>query len=141
MSGKALHALTELQLAVLDVLWRRREATANDVHESLSPTFGLARGTVGTLLHRLERQRVVTHRAEGREFFYRAAVDREAVRAARVNGLVSGLFGGDLASMVSFAVSSRDVAPGDLARLQALLNAHEARLTTPARRTRAKGRP
>jgi BlaI family penicillinase repressor len=127
VARKKLHELTDLQLAVLAVLWDRGEATANDVHAALEPATKLARGTIGTLLHRLERQRVVTHRVDGREFYYRATATREAVRAARVAGLVGGLFGGDLAAMVSFAVSNEDVDRRDLARLRALIEAHDRR--------------
>ena len=124
---KKLHELTDLQLAVLGVLWDRGETTANDVHAALFASTRLARGTIGTLLHRLERQRVVAHRVDGREFLYRAIADRESVRAARVSGLVGGLFGGDLTAMVSFAVSADDVSKGDVERLRALLKTHSRR--------------
>jgi predicted transcriptional regulator len=120
-ASKKLHELTDLQLLLLGVLWRRGEATANEVHADLLKSTGLARGTIGTLLHRLERQRVVAHRADGREFWYRTLVDREAVRAARVAGLIGGLFGGDMTALVQFAVSSNEVSKGDVDRLRALL--------------------
>jgi predicted transcriptional regulator len=123
---KKLRDLTDLQLAILAALWERGEATAREVHATLLPATGLARGTIGTLLHRLERQGVLTHRSEGREYLYRAAVSREAVQAARLAGLVGGLFDGDLASMVSFAVSKREVAPADLARIRELIDAQGA---------------
>jgi predicted transcriptional regulator len=118
----ALPELTDLQLEILQVLWERGEATANQVHQALAPSAGLARGTIGTLLHRLERHGVLGHRAEGREFHYRPRVTREAVMAARVKGLVRGLFDGDLTAMVTFAVSRTEVDRRDLTRLKALLD-------------------
>lgn len=124
---KRPHDLTDQQLAILDVLWTRGEVTANEVHEALAGRTGLARGTVGTMLHRLERQGVIAHRADGREFLYRARVTREAVMAARLDGLLGGLFQGDLAAMVSFAVSQSETKPGDVARLRRMLDAHQAR--------------
>jgi predicted transcriptional regulator len=124
---KALHDLTDQQLAILAVVWTRGEPTANEIHQALEPTAGLARGTIGTMLHRLERQGILRHRAEGREFRYHAAISREEVMAARLRGLVGGLFGGDLAAMVSFAVSAPDARKGDVEKLRQLLDDHAAR--------------
>jgi BlaI family penicillinase repressor len=124
---KRPYDLTDQQLAILGVVWEKREATAHEIHQALSDSAGLARGTIGTMLHRLERQRILSHRTEGREFWYRALVSREEVMAARVNGLVGGLFGGDLTAMVSFAVSKSDTNKGDIERLRRMLAAHDAK--------------
>ena len=45
--------LSELQLAVMRVLWRRREATTAEVVADLAAERGLAHTTVATLLTRL----------------------------------------------------------------------------------------
>jgi predicted transcriptional regulator len=119
---KRLGDLTDPQLALLAVLWDRGDATANEIHDVLGQERGLARGTVGAMLHRLERQRIIGHHLEGREYRYRALVTREAVMAARVDGLVGGLFGGDLAALVSFAVSKSETRAGDVAKLRKLLD-------------------
>ena len=123
---KRPYDLTDQQLAILAVLWDRKEATAHEIHQALSDTAGLARGTIGTMLHRLERQRILSHRTEGREFLYRALVSRKDVMAARVDGLVGGLFGGDLTAMVSFAVSNSETDKGDSDKLRKMLAAYEA---------------
>src|SRR5437773_2584128 len=56
------HQLTELQLAILRVIWDRSEATVQDVWEALHAERGLAQTTVATMLSRLERHGVVTRR-------------------------------------------------------------------------------
>lgn len=124
---KRPYDLTDQQLAILNVIWDRSEATAHEIHQALTDSAGLARGTIGTMLHRLERQRILSHRTEGREFLYRSLVTREDVMAARVQGLVGRLFGGDLTAMVSFAVSNTETAPGDIDKLRKLLAAHDAK--------------
>lgn len=124
---KRPYDLTDQQLAILGIVWDRGEVTANDIHKALEPQTGLARGTIGTMLHRLERQGILSHRSEGREFWYRARVGREDVMAARVNGLVGGLFGGDLTAMVSFAVSKGDVRRGDVEKLRKMLAAYDGK--------------
>src|SRR2546421_5112959 len=57
------HQLTELQLAILRVLWDRSEATVQEIWEALHAERGLAQTTVATMLSRLERRGVVTRRA------------------------------------------------------------------------------
>lgn len=131
---KRPYDLTDQQLAILTEVWKRGEATANDIHAALVEPTGLARGTIGTMLHRLERQKILTHRVDGREFWYRSLVTREEVMAARVRGLVGGLFGGDLTAMVSFAVSNTDTRKGDVEKLREMLDAHDATATRKARR-------
>src|SRR2546430_643963 len=56
------HQLTELQLAILRVLWDRSEATVQDIWEALHAERGLAQTTVATMLSRLERRGIVTRR-------------------------------------------------------------------------------
>ena len=68
-----LHRLTDTQIALMDVIWSRGEATASDVYAAQQTTLGLARKTVGTVLTRLEQQGVLRHREEGRECVYRAS--------------------------------------------------------------------
>ncbi len=44
------HQLTELQLAILRVIWDKGEATVQDIWESLHKDRGLAQTTVATML-------------------------------------------------------------------------------------------
>lgn len=124
---KDLGEITELQLAILSVLWERGEATVRDVHATLGPSLRLARKTFGTLLHRLAKRGILKYRVDGREYLYRPAVTREAVQHARVAGLVGGLFDGDFPALVSFAVSKGDVDSDGLRRIRQLLDQHTRR--------------
>ena len=118
---KDLHRLTDLQVDILRVLWKRGEATVGEVHQALEDETRLARKTVGTLLFRLERQGVIGHREEGREYVYRARVTREQVERAAVGSVLGRLFRGDVAAMVSHALRAEEVAPGDVDRLREML--------------------
>lgn len=119
--------LTGLQLAILQVLWDRGEATTQDVWEALSEERALALTTVATLLSRLERKRVLAHRQEGRQYVYRATVTRAEVRRSKIQELTDTLFGGDSAALVSHLVRADDVNAEELERIRALLDEAEAR--------------
>ncbi len=117
--------LSELQLAVMRVLWQRSRATVAEVQEALEPERGLALTTVATVLTRLEKARLVAHRPAGRHYVYRPLVSEEEVRRSMVSALAERLFEGDVAALVSHLVSAREIEPGDLARVRKLIEAKE----------------
>jgi len=117
--------LSELQLAVMRVLWQRKKAAVAEVQEALEPERGLALTTVATVLTRLERAGLVSHRASGRHYLYRPLVSEEEVRRSMVSVLAERLFEGDVAALVSHLVNAREIEPGDLARVKQLIEAKE----------------
>lgn len=123
--------LTELQIDILRVLWERGEASVGDVWEALQPQRGLAQTTIATLLTRLERRGVVSRRAEQRTYVYRAQVSERDVRQSMVGGLTERMFDGDVTALVNHLLTSHEMAPGDLARLRAMIDAAENEVDLP----------
>jgi len=117
--------LTGLQLSILHVLWERGEATTHEVHEALQVERPLALTTVATLLSRLERKKVLTHRRDGRQYVFRPTVSRSEVRRSKVRELTESLFDGDPAALVSHLVRTDEVDAEDLARIRNLIEAAE----------------
>ena len=107
-------ALSELQIAVVRVLWRNGETSVTDIAKVLGDERGLKHTTVATLLTRLEKRGVVEQRREGRQLIYRALVSEPQVRRSMVADLVGNLFGGDSRELVAHLVRESDLAPGDL---------------------------
>jgi predicted transcriptional regulator len=114
--------LTGLQLSILEVMWERGEATTQDVWEHIQRARPLAPTTVATLMSRLERKQVLTHRREGRQYVYRATVSRAEVRRSKVKELTESLFGGDPAALLSHLVRAEDVDAEELGRIRRLLD-------------------
>ncbi len=115
--------LTGLQLSILDVLWDREEATTQDVWERLNRDRTLALTTVATLLSRLERKSVLTHRRDGRQYVYRATVTRSEVRRSKVRELTATLFGGDATALLSHLVRADEVEADELELIRELIDA------------------
>jgi BlaI family transcriptional regulator, penicillinase repressor len=120
------HTLGDLQLAIMRVLWSRREAATADVHAALEAERGLAPTTIATMLSKMEKKGVVAHRTEGRKFVYRPTVTEHEVRRSMVSDLTDQLFLGDAAALVSHLLAEHEIDAGELAELKALLDAHEA---------------
>src|SRR5436189_6426397 len=112
------HQLTELQLAMLRVLWDKGEATGQDIWEALHAERGLAQTTVATMLSRLERRGVVTRRAQARQYHYKAAVTEQEVQHSMVGELTERLFDGDVTALVQHLLSDEDISPGDIATIR-----------------------
>jgi len=119
------HQLAALQLAIMRVLWERKEATVADVREALHEERPLAYTTVATMLAKMERKGHVTHRTEGRAHIYQPAIDQQKVSRSMVTDLAERLFAGDITQMVSHLLEGCDVDADELARLKALIRARE----------------
>ena len=119
--------LSDLQLAVMAVLWDRKEASAAEVHRALSRSRPLAITTVATLLARLEKRGAVAHRSEGRGFVYRASVSERQVRRSMLKRLVRNLFRSDPGAVVTQLLSEGDFTDTDIAQIRELLKVRRAR--------------
>lgn len=121
--------VTPLQLDVLRALWQLGEATSSAVQGALAAHRTLAPTTVATLLRRLEARGLVSHTEEGRTHVYRATVDEASLAREQLVEVTERVFQGDLPSLVAQLLSTHEVAPGDLARIRALIEARERELT------------
>lgn len=113
--------LTDLQLAIMRILWDRAEATVVEVQTQLRPERDLAQTTIATLLSRLEKRGVVEHRLDGRQFVYRPLVTEQEVRRSMVSELTTLLFDGSSAALMSHLLRSREIQPGDLDRVKRMI--------------------
>lgn len=125
------HQLTELQLAILRVIWDKGEATVQDIWEALHAERGLAQTTVATMLSRLERRGVVTRRAQSRQYRYRAAVTEPEVQHSMVGELTERLFDGDVTALVQHLLAGEDVSPGDIAKIRDMIERVETNAPPP----------
>ncbi|HEY5022882.1 MAG TPA: BlaI/MecI/CopY family transcriptional regulator [Gemmatimonadaceae bacterium] len=119
------HELTNLHLAILGILWQRREATVAEIHEALEPRIRVSRKTVATLLSRLEQRGLVRHRSERNGNVFTTAVRRRTVLVARLAAMLEAVFDSPLRPVAPHTVESREVRPGDVARLRQLLRKAE----------------
>ena len=80
--------LTDHELRLMEVLWRKELATVADVVNALPPP-PLTYSTVLTTLRTLEQKGHVTHEEEGRAFVYRPAIRRTDAAKSAVRVTVS----------------------------------------------------
>ncbi|MCP3920779.1 MAG: BlaI/MecI/CopY family transcriptional regulator [bacterium] len=130
--ARAHPQLSELQLAVLRVLWDRGELPVSEVHGALTKERDLAPTTVATLLNRLDKRGLVRRRREGRQYLYSAAVAEKDAKRSMVGEVTDRLFGGDVTELLAQLLDAREVRAGDLARIRELIDEKERRLDDAA---------
>ena len=117
--------LGDLQLAIMRVLWRHREASVADVHRQIHAERGLASTTVATMLVKMERKGVVTHRLEGRRYIYLPTASENEVKRTMVGEITDRLFAGDAVALVSHLLEEGEVDEKQLEELRALIATNE----------------
>jgi len=100
MSRQSNPALSELENAVMAVIWDRGQATADSVRTQLEPQRTMKDSTVRTILRRLEAKGYVQHRTEGRTFVYSPAVASRNVAGDAVRSIVERLCNGSVEDLL-----------------------------------------
>ena len=122
--GKGLEKfLGELQLAVMEVVWKRQPVSVADVLTELHhQQRDLAYTTVMTIMSRLTEKGWLISEKHGRAFVYRAAQSRQEAEAAAVGEVVRALLQdfGPIA-VAQFAKELDEIDPERLARLHDLI--------------------
>ena len=119
------HRLADLQLAIMQVLWDRREATVGDVQKYLAHDKPLAYTTVGTMLSRMEQNGQVAHRVENRVNVYRAKLPREKVSRSMISDLAQRLCAGDVTQLVCHLLDECPVSREELTAIKKLIRLKE----------------
>ena len=109
--------LSDLENRVLQIVWDRDAATAEEVRIALEPEQSLKDSTVRTILRRLEEKGYATHSVEGRTYRYTATSAPEAVAAAAVRKVIDQFCQGSVENLLVGMVDSAVVSPEKLAEL------------------------
>ncbi|MEW5983743.1 MAG: BlaI/MecI/CopY family transcriptional regulator [Acidobacteriota bacterium] len=109
--------LTDLQQAILDIVWSKGSVTADQVREALQPSRRLKDSTVRTLLRRLEARGLLNHRVDGRMFVYRASVHRRRLAARTVRQIIDRFWAGSTEQFLLGMVDEKVVSLAELERL------------------------
>jgi BlaI family penicillinase repressor len=117
-----LSELSDAQREIMEIFWdNRREMTASHVRSVLLQRREVARNTVRTLLERMEVKGWLSHREEGRTFWYRAVCERGQSIAQQVGTLLERFCGGSPETLVSALLDYRGLTVDELERVRSLL--------------------
>ncbi len=88
--------LTELQAAILELIWSSGQTTADAMRTALHPAHPLKDSTVRTMLRRLEAHGYLHHRVVGKTFVYEAAMSPQRLAASGVRQIIDRFCAGSV---------------------------------------------
>lgn len=130
MARPASPTLTDSERAILEVLWKKKEASVREVADELSKKKTVAYTTVLTMLKILDRKGLVSHRMEGRAFIYSPTISCNQARKQALENLLRQFFNGSPDILAQHLLNEHDM---DLAEIKALQEKVDA---VPAKRSR-----
>src|SRR5262245_40906704 len=122
MTTSRPHALSRRERQIMDILYRRRRATASEVMADLSGEPSYA--TVRTQLRVLEHKGHVRQQAPGLRYVYMPAVARSSARKSALNHLVETFFDGSAEKTVAALLGGEAsrLSEEELERISALID-------------------
>ncbi len=126
MPPKKSNTLTEAELRLMKILWRRGESAVTDLVAALPDSEPLAYNSVLTTIRILEQKGYVEHRQEGRAFIYRPCIAEQEASRSEVRNVLHRFFGNSPEQLVLSLLGDEDISTDELERLKDAIRAVEA---------------
>jgi predicted transcriptional regulator len=110
--------LTDAELRLMEVVWRRGKATVSEVVEGVTGDVPPAYSTVLTTLRILENKGFLVHTKEGKAFVYKPAVERETARENAIGHLLRRFFDDSPELLLLNLLDGKKIGAEELARLR-----------------------
>lgn len=114
--------LTDVELELMQIIWRLGECTIRDVHEELPKERDLAYTTVATMVKILEQKGAVSCQKKDRAITVKPRIQRSEYETASLKHLNEMVFQGDATSMVTRLLDDTKLSAEELRRLRKLLD-------------------
>ena len=121
MARKKSPNLTEGELPLMEVLWKKGRATVGDVVASLPADTPLAYSTVLTTLRILEAKGYLRHTKKGRAFVYEPVIVQEEASGKALGYLVNRFFGGSRELLVMNLLKEEKIGRAELRRIKKMI--------------------
>ena len=126
MPRRKSRTLTQLELEIMQIVWKEGETTVNDISDSLRQGgHPLALPSIRTMLSILEEKGYVKRRREGREHVYHAVVSGEQAQRRILKDVIDRAFDGSASHLVAALVNGEMVSKGELEEARRLIEKRE----------------
>jgi BlaI family penicillinase repressor len=116
--GRVRAPLTELESAVMRVVWDAGRSSVEAVHQAVSRNRDLKETTIRTLLRRLEQKGYLRHESDGRAYIYRAVEPARSLAARAVRQIIDRFCRGSVEELVSGMVEAKVMSKDEMERLE-----------------------
>jgi predicted transcriptional regulator len=132
--------LTEAELRLMKILWRRGESAVGDLVAALPAESALAYNSVLTTIRILEQKGYVVHRQEGRAFLYSPCVAEQEASQTEVRHILQRFFGNSRERLLLSLLGDDEITPEELQRLkEAIASAPEDSVSVAEAKSSSEG--
>jgi predicted transcriptional regulator len=115
---KKSNTLTEAELRLMKILWRRGDSAVTDLVAAMPEGETLAYNSVLTTIRILEQKGYVEHRQEGRAFVYRPCIAEHEASRSEVRHVLNRFFGNSRELLLLSLLDDEDLSLDELQRLK-----------------------
>jgi predicted transcriptional regulator len=119
--------LTELENAVMQVVWDAGPCPVEAVYHAVSQKRNLKETSIRTILRRLEQKGYLLHEEKGRAYVYRAVEPARSLAARAVRQIIDSFCQGSVEELVSGMVEARVLSKGELETLEEFVRTRKER--------------
>ena len=119
--------LSPAEWEVMRVIWKRKEVIVRDVYDELREDEGWAQTTVRTMMERLVRKGFLRQKRVGPVCVYRPAIAYEKALSRTLRDVAERATGGDLSTLVSYAIEAGDMSEEELAEIETRIRKRKKR--------------
>jgi BlaI family penicillinase repressor len=112
---------TESELAILQVLWNKGQASVREVHEVLSEHKNAGYTTTLKLMQIMHEKGIVSRDDSSKVHIYRPNISREHTQQQSVGKMIHTLFGGSSSQLVLQALGNHSPNAAELEEIEALI--------------------
>jgi BlaI family transcriptional regulator, penicillinase repressor len=116
-----LPAITDAELVVMKVVWRKPPVTANEVVAALGSRTEWKPKTIQTLLSRLVQKRALAYEKRGREYLFRPLMNARDFGHAASRSFLRRVFDGEIAPFLACFLEREELTPTEISELRRLL--------------------
>jgi predicted transcriptional regulator len=115
------HTPSEAELEILNVLWKKGQATVREVHEQLSQIKAVGYTTTLKQMQRMLEKEMIRREDSGKTHLYSAVAEEAVVKNTLLDRLMNSAFGGSAMKMVMHALGQSEATPEEIEKLESFL--------------------
>jgi predicted transcriptional regulator len=121
----SLPPLSDVQLEIMDIVWKHAEVTLGEVWKALSEHRSVTRSTIQTQLTRLVEKGWLQARPDGKVFHYRATCPRTPALQNILQRLANAAFRGSTEGVVLTLLEGKTLDKEEADRIRAMIDRAE----------------
>ena len=113
---------TEVELELMNAIWKLGDCTVKDVQDVLPKERDLAYTSVATMMKILEQKGALKSEKQEKAHLYKALISRPEYEGVSLQHLKANVFGGNPTSMVMRLLDESGISPEEMATIRTFID-------------------